>query len=793
MHLFSKCSSSSVHCSECSSAILTETSYKISTAMKNLSKEERFAIKNAERSKITIPNMLYKDNPPQFISIIGPYSSGKTEILSSLVQHFTGRALDPAGLITFSLREKRVTLCEVRPVLPAIIDAVKVSDIVILPVSITTGLEKETLETITMILSHGAAKPVVVFTAPEGKPGLTKIYKAAKEKMVRILQREHPMISDIFDLQSDGIAKIARQLSLIKTRPIKWKCTHPHVVVDRKHNEYLYGYVRGGPLKKGTSVHVPGLGDFVLNKLERQDDPSPLKDKKRSLYAPSIVEQIEEGSSGEAEELDLGTAEIKLFSSNRPISAESQNEGSTQLLSEPAEDFSKPSGSTAEPSPPQLAPHENPLERIKRRFNKEEMNEELCIKRIEEECEKKGPSGKTFLQVQKEQEAERVKELEHITEALIPGTYCRFILSGSSTPAYDPKALLVVGAYLPTEKSNTIIKGQVLKNKWQKKDLKTNAPFFISAGWCRFQSIPVFSVEGRAQKYLRASSGSRASDVLFYGPSLPVGTGFFLFSPEASYRILAAGSITDSSGDVQVKKKLKLVGFPVNVMGNNAVIQSMFTSDKEVDRFVNARLKCASGLRGIVKKPVGRGGHFRGTFEGPMLMSDVVTLRCFVKLEPHKYMMHMSENARYVRGLWELKQQHDDVSDTAVNSTTTNNTMNNDSTHSDDDFEEKDERIEKLQKEIASVERMLPFDRNRIRVVKEDIGLPVPPEQRRILRERQEIEDEKARRKEEYSKEQKIEEERKEARKQHKRLEREQHKRKLAMENKIFKKNRRRA
>ena len=61
-------------------------------------------------------------------------------------------------------------------------------------------------------------------------------------------------------------------------------------------------------------------------------------------------------------------------------------------------------------------------------------------------------------------------------------------------------------------------------------------------GWCRFQTVPIFTSEDKFTKYLKNAS---YSDVVFYGPSVSAGTSFFLFNLTGEYRILASGQILD--------------------------------------------------------------------------------------------------------------------------------------------------------------------------------------------------------------------------------------------------------
>ncbi|KAH0766537.1 hypothetical protein KY285_002408 [Solanum tuberosum] len=107
------------------------------------------------------------------------------------------------------------------------------------------------------------------------------------------------------------VHNLARFISVMKFPPLSWRMSHPYIVVDRfedltppekvcmdnkcDRNVILYSYLRGCNMKKGTKVHIAGVGDYSLAGITALPDPCPLpsaakkkglRDKEKLFYAP---------------------------------------------------------------------------------------------------------------------------------------------------------------------------------------------------------------------------------------------------------------------------------------------------------------------------------------------------------------------------------------------------------------------------------------------------------------------------------------------------------------------------
>ena len=71
---------------------------------------------------------------------------------------------------------------------------------------------------------------------------------------------------------------------------------------------------------------------------------------------------------------------------------------------------------------------------------------------------------------------------------------------------------------------------------------------------------------------------------------------------------------------------------------NTAFIKNMFNSSLEIAKFEGASIKTVSGIRGQIKRALSKPeGQFRATFEDKILMSDIVFLRTWYPIKPHRF------------------------------------------------------------------------------------------------------------------------------------------------------------
>ncbi|KAI4145911.1 MAG: hypothetical protein L6R39_003647 [Caloplaca ligustica] len=227
------------------------------------------------------------------------------------------------------------------------------------------------------------------------------------------------------------------------------------------------------------------------------------------------------------------------------------------------------------------------------------------------------------------------------------GTYARIVLENvpyEFATSFNPRFPILIGGLAPTEDRFGFVQIRIKRHRWHKKILKTNDPLIFSLGWRRFQTLPVYSIsDSRTRnRMLKYTPEHMHCFGTFYGPLIAPNTGFCCvqsFSNQnPGFRIAATGVVLDVDESTEIVKKLKLTGHPYKIFRNTAFIKDMFTSALEIAKFEGASIRTVSGIRGQIKRALSKpDGHFRATFEDKVLMSDIVFLRAWYPVKPHRF------------------------------------------------------------------------------------------------------------------------------------------------------------
>ncbi|XVF14733.1 hypothetical protein REPUB_Repub09cG0087200 [Reevesia pubescens] len=282
--------------------------------------QSRSVEKEQRRLHLPIMDRSYGEPPPFVVVVQGPPQVGKSLLIKSLVKHYTKHNLpDVRGPITIvSGKQRRLQFVECPNDINGMIDAAKFADLALLLIDGSYGFEMETFEFLNILQVHGFPKVMGVLTHLDKFKDVKKL-KKTKQRL------KHRFWTEIYDgaklfylsglingkYPKREIHNLARFISVMKFPPLSWRTSHPYILVDRfedvtppdrvqmndncDRNVTLYGYLRGCNLKKGTKVHIAGVGDFSLAGVTGLTDPCPLpsaakkkglRDKEKLFYAP---------------------------------------------------------------------------------------------------------------------------------------------------------------------------------------------------------------------------------------------------------------------------------------------------------------------------------------------------------------------------------------------------------------------------------------------------------------------------------------------------------------------------
>lgn len=173
-------------------------------------------------------------------------------------------------------------------------------------------------------------------------------------------------------------------------------------------------------------------------------------------------------------------------------------------------------------------------------------------------------------------------------EGFRPGAYVRLRISQAPcelVDCFEPSTPLLIGGLSQGEEKVGFMHLRFKRHRWYPKILKNRDPLVLSAGWRRYQTLPVFSQEDnngrhRMLKYTPEHMHCRAT---VFGPLVPPQTGIIavqnLAGSLSSWRISGTAVMMELDARFDIMKKLKLVGHPYKIERHTAFIKDMFTSE----------------------------------------------------------------------------------------------------------------------------------------------------------------------------------------------------------------------
>ncbi|XP_026387871.1 ribosome biogenesis protein BMS1 homolog isoform X1 [Papaver somniferum] len=572
---------------------------------------------------------------PYVILVQGPPNVGKSLLIKSLVKFYTKRSIkDIRGPITIIAgKKRRLQFVECPNDVCGMIDASKYADVVLLLIDASYGFEMETFEFVNLIQVHGVPKVMGVLTHLDD---FKDIMKMSETKQCLRLQFWTEICdgAELFYLsglhrgmyRKSQIHKLARFISDMKLPPLSWRATHPYVLVDhfeditppeRVHmdkkcvrNITLDGYLRGCDIKKGTKVHIAGVGDFPIADITRLPDPCPLpsaakmnelKGNEIFFYAPmpDLGNLLDDQCLAPNESVQLSEENGKCAREDAMKTFDAATEEqklrrlALQAIFVADFPFLKGSGS----------PDEESDSRRGSEFHEQQANCGGYSDKVEE------------VDIQKQINFVDVNNLDGVTclefEGMRKGTYLR--LEVCDVPSemvenFDPYHPILVGGISLEEENVGYMQARLKQHSWHTKLLKTRDPITVSIGWRRYQTTPVYAVEETrrtgSHEMLHYAPEHRDCLAMFWGPLASSNTGLVAVQSvpgdKAAFQITATGFLLGFNQAEKIVMEHKQKGTPYKIIGNTALIQDMFTSDLDVARHKDVVIWTASGIRGKV-------------------------------------------------------------------------------------------------------------------------------------------------------------------------------------------------
>ena len=460
--------------------------------------------------------------------------------------------------------------------------------------------------------------------------------------------RKSLRISDFGNLLYDEAVAPADVVRMMQGRPEQQLNTNDQEVHEddnffRKANKDSVGDVFDGQT-------VPNLDYKALAR--KWNDPAELDHLRKRFSSAKLSKDVEDDvEDSDAEEMD------------DPFGDDSEGDGEFEDLEAPVANGDGNESGEDDPAAAMEAERERNARRkeeLKARFEEEDregfMNDKANARREQQGDEDFGVDEwyeAQKAQIQKQLDINR-QELDLMdphsrvrVEGYKAGTYARIVLEHvpyEFAANFNPRYPILIGGLTPTEERFGLVHVRIKRHRWHKKILKTNDPLILSLGWRRFQTLPLYSLsDSRArQRMIKYTPEHMHCFGTFYAPLTAPNTSFCavqsLSGTIPGFRIAATGVVLNVDEHIEIVKKLKLTGHPYKIFKNTAFIKDMFATALEVAKFEGAGIRTVSGVRGQVKRALSKpDGHFRATFEDKILMSDIVFLRAWHPVQPHRF------------------------------------------------------------------------------------------------------------------------------------------------------------
>ncbi|OII75293.1 uncharacterized protein cubi_01814 [Cryptosporidium ubiquitum] len=513
-----------------------------------------------------------------------------------------------------------------------------------------------------------------------------KFFSLQKENDIRNLLSSIPIMGYSKLCLRDGRGYLLSESSSIGV------CNHSNEI---KRQLIIKGYVRGVGLSINFPVHITNIGDFVIDEVNPIDNPSfnsitvlssrdfhiKLNNKNSEILNKEIigVAGIEKSPAidSSCENSILYGKSMEIDSPNNLIVRDMEHneynvdlESDTNITNEALTDGSEDEC--------EILTDEKRVESDTiccTRFKKYRGLESLRTSKWDPFENLPNEYSRIFEidSFKKTGEISRKIYLDSCNQENLRGKYCEFKLSPVSSEAQKAltdenisSRVIILSSILPFERKVGVMNFRVKRTAENIDLIKNKTPLVLQAGFRRFYICPIISNCPRISSatMIERSQILKQCKIFLHGdhyviscystiifPPCPI----LLFSlkdinPDTRNSItyknfkpndlvindwpLAWGDIIDADPYRVIVKRIVLIGSLFKVRKSKGVVRNMFNNPEDVKWFKSVGLRTRSGIRGVIKEPLGMHGYMKCLFSKPIQQNEVVGMPLYKRVFP---------------------------------------------------------------------------------------------------------------------------------------------------------------
>ncbi|CDR95448.1 protein of unknown function (DUF663) and AARP2CN (NUC121) domain containing protein, putative [Babesia bigemina] len=198
---------------------------------------------------------------------------------------------------------------------------------------------------------------------------------------------------------------------------------------------------------------------------------------------------------------------------------------------------------------------------------------------------------------------------------------------------------LILSAVFPFERKVSVLSMSVTRSFEGPDSIASKRDVLLYCGFRRFPARPIYSEDvaaehGRFGTFCRFVHKGHTVVASIYGMALLPNTPVVSLDAADPSVMLYGGVVSGADPTRIVLKRIVLTGYPFRVHKRTAVVRYMFFEPRDVRYFRPAGLHTKRGLRGVIKEPLGTHGYMKCMFNDVIRQDDIVCLALFKRVYP---------------------------------------------------------------------------------------------------------------------------------------------------------------